>query len=68
MRVRFFDKINLDNENENIKKIYWMEQRFFEVLVRRYNSVLYKIGRTFDSNHYDTEDLMQEAYLSVFHE
>lgn len=38
----------------------------YEVLIRRYNSFLYKIGRSYRYNHQDTEDLMQETHISVY--
>lgn len=39
---------------------------FFELLIRRLNPVLYKTGRGYGFNHQDTEDLMQEAFISCF--
>jgi RNA polymerase sigma-70 factor (ECF subfamily) len=38
----------------------------FEILIRRYNPALYKIGRSYGFNHHDTEDLMQEAFISSY--
>ncbi|NCU02843.1 MAG: sigma-70 family RNA polymerase sigma factor [Chitinophagaceae bacterium] len=38
----------------------------FEVLIRRYNPYLYKIGRSYNYNHQDTEDLMQETFINAF--
>ncbi|HUP11623.1 MAG TPA: sigma-70 family RNA polymerase sigma factor [Niastella sp.] len=38
----------------------------FEILIRRYNPFLYKIGRSYGFNHHDTEDLMQEAFVSSY--
>ena len=38
----------------------------FEILIRRYNPYLYKIGRTYGFNHQDTEDLMQETLISSY--
>lgn len=51
---------------EIIEKINNGEVRLFEILIRRYNSFLYKIGRTYRYNHQDTEDLMQDAYINAF--
>lgn len=42
------------------------EIKLFEILIRRYNSFLYKIGRAYHFNHHDTEDLMQETYISAY--
>jgi RNA polymerase sigma-70 factor (ECF subfamily) len=38
----------------------------FEIVIRRYNPYLYKIGRSYGYHHQDTEDLMQETYLNAF--
>lgn len=38
----------------------------FEVLIRRYNMILYKTARGYGYNHQDAEDLMQETYISVY--
>lgn len=51
---------------EIIYKILHTEPRLFEELIRRYNSLLYKIGRSYNYNHQDTEDLMQETNVSAF--
>lgn len=51
---------------EIIQKINDGEVKLFEILIRRYNSFLYKIGRTYRYNHQDTQDLMQDAYINAF--
>ena len=38
----------------------------FEIIIRRYNPVLYKIGKTYGYNHQDIEDLMQETYMNAY--
>src|SRR5688572_5045350 len=38
----------------------------FEILVRRYNPYLYKVGRGYGFNHQDTEDVMQEAFVNCY--
>jgi RNA polymerase sigma-70 factor (ECF subfamily) len=38
----------------------------FEVLIRRYNPYIYKVGRGYGFNHQDTEDLMQETFVSSY--
>lgn len=38
----------------------------FEILIRRYNSYLYKIARGYGFNHHDTEDLMQETFVNSY--
>lgn len=57
--------INL-KEKKVIKRVLEGDSRFFEVIVRRYNGYLYKIGRSYGFKHADVEDLMQETYLEAF--
>lgn len=54
------------DDTEIIQKIIGGEVALYEILIRRYNSFLYKIGRSYRFNHQDTEDLMQETYLSAY--
>ncbi len=51
---------------EIIHKILEGEVALYEILIRRYNPFLYRIGRTYRYNHQDTEDLMQETYISAY--
>jgi RNA polymerase sigma-70 factor (ECF subfamily) len=53
-------------EEEIIKKIIEGEKALFEVLIRRYNSVLYKLARCYGFNHQDAEDIMQETHVSAY--
>ena len=57
---------SLLNEEELIKKIVEGEKKLFEVLIRRYNSVLYKLARCYGFNHQDAEDIMQETHVAAF--
>ncbi|WP_114779173.1 sigma-70 family RNA polymerase sigma factor [Botryobacter ruber] len=54
-------------DSEVIQNIVTGERDMFEILLRRYNSLLYKIGRSYDISHDDVQDLMQEAYISAYH-
>jgi RNA polymerase sigma-70 factor (ECF subfamily) len=38
----------------------------FEILIRRYNPVIYKIGRAYGFDHHTTEDIMQDTYVDAF--
>lgn len=38
----------------------------FEVLIRRANPYLYKIGRAYGYNHEDVEDLMQDTFINAY--
>lgn len=40
--------------------------RLFEVLIRRYNPVLYKIARGYGFNHQDAEDLLQDTHVAAY--
>ncbi|MFZ1799407.1 MAG: sigma-70 family RNA polymerase sigma factor [Chitinophagaceae bacterium] len=51
---------------EIIRKINEGEIKLFEVLIRRYDPFLYKIGRSYTYNHADTEDLMQDTYIDAY--
>ena len=54
------------SDTEIISKIIEGEIELYEILIRRYNSFLYKIGRSYRFNHEDTEDLMQDAYINAY--
>lgn len=54
------------DEEEIIQKIINGEKELFEILIRRYNSALYKIARCYGFNHQDAEDIMQETHVSAY--
>lgn len=49
-----------------IEKIRKGDGALFEVLIRRYNPVLYKIARSYGFNHQDAEDLMQDTHVAAY--
>lgn len=51
---------------EIINKVLGGEFELFEILIRRYNGYLYKIGRSYNYNHQDTQDLMQDSYIDAY--
>lgn len=53
-------------EEEIIQKIVNGEKALFEILIRRYNSGLYKIARCYGFNHQDAEDIMQETHVAAY--
>ncbi|MCC6816798.1 MAG: sigma-70 family RNA polymerase sigma factor [Saprospiraceae bacterium] len=53
-------------EQEIIRRILNGEKPLYEIIVRRYNPYLYKIGRSYNFNHEDTQDLMQDTYIDAF--
>lgn len=61
--IKRFEKLT---DFEIILKVAEGEKMLFEILIRRYNHFLYKIGRSYGYNHHDSEDLMQETYISVY--
>jgi RNA polymerase sigma-70 factor (ECF subfamily) len=64
--------VNLDTQFEKyadaeiISRINEGDIKLFEILIRRYDPFLYKIGRSYRYNHEDTQDLMQDAYINAF--
>ena len=59
-------KAMISSDREIIEKILAGEIALFELLIRRYNPVLYKIARSYGFNHYDAEDLMQETHFTAY--
>jgi RNA polymerase sigma factor (sigma-70 family) len=51
---------------EVIQKILNGDKLIFELLMRRHNQAIYKIGRSYGFTHEDTQDLMQEAHLTAY--
>lgn len=62
-RIKQFEKLE---DFEIITKILNGETAFYELIIRRYNPYLFKIGRSYGFIHHDTEDLMQEAFISAY--
>ena len=60
------DKISYPSDEEIIEKLKDGESALFEVLIRRYNPLLYKIARSYGFTHHDAEDLMQESHVAAF--
>lgn len=53
-------------EVEIIDRILKGDKSLYEVIVRRYNPVLYKIGRSYNYKHEDTQDLMQDTFIDAY--
>jgi RNA polymerase sigma factor (sigma-70 family) len=49
-----------------ISRILLGKREYYEILVRRYNNLLYKTARGILSEEEDIEDVMQEAYIRGF--
>ncbi len=55
------------SELEIIKRIVENDEKaLYEIIIRRFNPYLYKIGRSYNYNHEDTEDLMQDTYIDAY--
>jgi RNA polymerase sigma factor (sigma-70 family) len=54
-------------DKDVVAKIIKGETSLFELLIRRNNPFLYRVGRSYGYNHQDTEDLMQETYVSAYY-
>ena len=55
-----------NSEEEIIRKILDGEMSLFEILIRRTNSILYKIARSYDFSHEESKDLLQETHISAY--
>jgi RNA polymerase sigma factor (sigma-70 family) len=49
-----------------IERVINGDTALFELLIRRYNPFLYKVGRSYGYCHQDVEDLMQESFIHAF--
>jgi RNA polymerase sigma factor (sigma-70 family) len=56
----------LASDNEVVDKILGGQVALFELLIRRYNPLLYKLARSYGFNHADAEDLMQETHFAAY--
>ncbi|MCO6496421.1 MAG: sigma-70 family RNA polymerase sigma factor [Chitinophagaceae bacterium] len=53
-------------DEEIIEKVLNGEKALYEIIVRRYNPYLYKVGRSYNYNHQDTQDLMQDTFVDAY--
>lgn len=51
---------------EIIQKILGGQLPLFEILIRRNNPFLYKVGRSYNYSHEDTQDLMQDTFINAY--
>lgn len=49
-----------------IENILGGEIAQYEIFIRRNNPFLYKVGRSYNYNHEDTQDLMQESFIDAY--
>lgn len=53
-------------DTEIIQKVINGDTNAFEAIIRKYDSLLYKIARGYRFNHEDSQDLMQDAYINIY--
>lgn len=61
--LKQFEKIT---DNDIVKEVCSGKTAAFEVLIRRANPYLYKIGRAYGYNHEDVQDLMQDTFINAY--
>jgi len=54
------------SEIELINRIIKGENELLEILIRRNNPYLYKLGMSYGYKHEDVEDLMQETFIAAY--
>jgi len=60
------DNIQVNSDSAVIEKVLDGDTVLFEILIRRYNPVLYRIARSYGFNHQDAEDLMQDTHVIAY--
>ena len=53
-------------EEDIVKRVLEGEKAMYEIIVRRFNPYLYKVGRSYNYNHDDTMDLMQDTFIDAY--
>ncbi|MFT3867692.1 MAG: sigma-70 family RNA polymerase sigma factor [Nibricoccus sp.] len=54
------------SDSDAVKSVISGDCAMFEIIVRRYNLRLYRVGMAYLRNHMQTEDAMQNTYLKAF--
>lgn len=58
--------LNHTPDEDLVKKIAAGEKQLFEIIIRRYNQRLFRIGMSILSNDADAEEAMQAAYINAY--
>ncbi len=58
--------VNTMPDEEIIRRILGGEKKLFEVLIRKYNQRLYRVGISVLRDETETEDAMQTTYISAY--
>ena len=51
---------------ELVQKVLSGDLSLFEMVIRRNNPFLYRLGRSYNYNHEDTQDLMQDTFVDAY--
>lgn len=54
------------SDDDVIERVVAGDSALFELLIRRYNPFLYRIGRSYQYDHESTQDIMQETYVQAY--
>jgi RNA polymerase sigma factor (sigma-70 family) len=57
---------NTLSDAQVLEKVLAGESSLYEIIIRRYNPLLYKIGRSYGLLHEDVQDVMQETYITGY--
>lgn len=63
INIKEFEQIK---DSEIVDKVLSGETGLYEIIIRRYNPYLFKVGLSYGYNQPDTEDLMQETFISAY--
>jgi RNA polymerase sigma factor (sigma-70 family) len=66
MMQNLIDDIQINSDEVVIEKILNGDIALFEILIRRYNPVLYRLARNYSFNHQDAEDLIQDTHVIAY--
>ena len=64
--IQMIKQADTISEIELINRVRNGERELFEILIRRNNPYLYKIGMSYGYGHEDVEDLMQETFIAAY--
>lgn len=54
------------SDDEIVRKVVAGEKHLYEIIMRRYNARLFRIGMSIVNNDADVEDIMQVAYIKAY--
>lgn len=54
------------DDRQVLERVLAGETSLYEIVIRRYNPLLYKIGRSYGFDHEDVQDTMQETFIAGY--